>query len=139
LIGKQGKNLKMETVSGGAESLYDIDSPYTIVYFYEAACGHCQQETPKVYQVFQEFKDRGLAGVCVYTLSNKTEWLEYVSKNSLTDWINVWDPLNENDFRQAYSVYTVPQLYLLDKNKKIIGRRLDSVALSQMLNHLIKK
>jgi hypothetical protein len=109
LIGKQGKDLKMETISGGAESLYDIDSPYTIVYFYEADCNHCQQETPKVYQVFQEFKDRGLAGVCFYTQSNKTDWSEYVAKNNLTDWINAWDPLNDNDFRRAYSVYSVPQ------------------------------
>jgi thiol-disulfide isomerase/thioredoxin len=139
LIGKTGKNLKMETIGGGAESLYDIDSPYTIVYFFESNCGHCQQETPKVYKVFQEFKDRGVAGVCFYTRSNKTEWLEYVSKNNLTDWINVWDPSDKNDFRWAYSVYTVPQLYLLDKDKKIIGRRLDSAALSQMLNHFIKK
>jgi peroxiredoxin len=139
LIGKKGRDLKMETISGGAESLYDIDSPYTIVYFYEAACGHCKQETPKIYQVFQEFKDRGLAGVCFYTQSNKDEWLEYIAKNNLTDWINAWDPSDKNDFRRAYSVYTVPQLYLLDKDKKIIGRRLDSVALSQILNHLIKK
>jgi peroxiredoxin len=137
-IGKQALNLKMETIGGTPEALYDIDAPYTLVYFYEPSCGHCKQETPKVYKVFQNFKDRGLAGFCVYSQSNKEEWTEYVSKNSMTDWINVWDPTNSNDFRTAYSVYSVPQVYLLDKDKKIIGHRLDSESLSQMLMHLLK-
>jgi peroxiredoxin len=138
LIGKQARNLKMETINGGAESLFDIESPYILVYFFEASCSHCQQETPKIYKVFQEFKDRGLAGFCVYTQSDKQEWVEYVSKNQLTDWINVWDPRNENDFRVAYSVYSVPQVYVLDRNRKIVGRGLESVSLSQLLHHLIK-
>jgi thiol-disulfide isomerase/thioredoxin len=138
LVGKKAKNLKMETINGTYESLYDIDSPYTLVYIYEPTCGYCQQETPKVYKVFQNYKNKGLVGFCVYSQSNREEWISYVSKNKLTDWINVWDPANKNNFRIAYSVYSVPQVYLLDKDKKIIGRRLDSNSLSQMLAHLIK-
>ncbi|MDR1896286.1 MAG: DUF5106 domain-containing protein [Prevotellaceae bacterium] len=138
LLGKKARNLKMETINGTYESLYDIDAPYILVYFYESSCGHCQQETPKVYKVFQNYKDKGLVGFCVYSQTNKEEWISYISKNQLTDWINVWDPANANDFRVAYSVYSVPQVYLLDKDKKIIGRRLDSISLAQMLGHLMK-
>jgi peroxiredoxin/predicted CopG family antitoxin len=138
LIGKQAENLKMETINGGAESLYDIDAPYTLVCFYEASCDHCQKEIPKIYNVFQTFKDRGLVGFCVFTQKNKNEWLKFVSENQLTDWINVWDPKNENNFRVAYGVYSVPQVYVLDKNKKIVGRGLESLSLAQLLNHLMK-
>jgi predicted CopG family antitoxin len=139
LIGKTGRNLKMETVSGGAEALYDIDSPYTLVCFYESTCDHCRQEIPKVYKVFQAFKDRGLSGFCVYTQKDKNEWVKFVSEHQLTDWINVWDPKNETDFRVAYSVYSVPQIYILDKNRKIVGRGLESMSLAQLLNHLMKR
>jgi peroxiredoxin len=138
LIGKQAQNLKMETVTGSAESLYDIDAPYILVCFYESSCDHCRQEMPKIYKVFQLFKDRGLAGFCVFTQRDKNEWLKFVSENQLTDWINVWDPKNENDFRVSYSVYTVPQVYVLDKNRKIVGRGLESMSLAQLLNHLMK-
>ena len=139
LIGKQAKNLKMESLTGSPEALYDIDSPYTLVYIFEPSCGHCKVETPKIYKVFQEYKDKGLAGFCVYNLHNKEEWVEYISANNYTDWINVWDPRNETDFRTAYSVYSVPQVYVLDKDKKIIGRGLESVSLAKLLSHLLNK
>ncbi|MDR1583908.1 MAG: DUF5106 domain-containing protein [Prevotellaceae bacterium] len=138
LIGKQGKNLKMVTINGGAESLYDIDAPYTVVCFFEASCDHCRQEIPKVYKVVQNFKDKGLAGFCVYTQRDRNEWLKFVSDNQLTDWINVWDPTYETDYRVAYSVYSVPQIYVLDKDKKIVGRGLESQSLNQLLTHLMK-
>ncbi|MDR1594029.1 MAG: redoxin domain-containing protein [Prevotellaceae bacterium] len=139
LIGKQAKNLKMETVAGGAESLYDIDSPYILLCFFDASCAHCQHEIPQIYKIFKKFKDHGLAGFCVYARDNKTEWIEFLSKHKLTDWINVWDPANVNDFRIAYSLYSVPQVYVLDKDKIIAGRGLESVFLEKFLNDLIKK
>jgi peroxiredoxin len=139
LIGKKAKNLKMETLDGGAESLYDIDAPYILLCFYEATCDHCRQEIPKIYKVFQNFKDRGVVGFCVYTQRDKNEWLKFVSERQLTDWTNVWDPKNENNFRISYSVYSVPQVYVLDKNKKIVGRGLESISLSQLLGHLTKQ
>jgi peroxiredoxin len=138
LIGKQAKNLKMETITGVAESLYDIDSPYILLCFYDASCEHCQDEVPKIYKIFQQYKDKGLAGFCVYSRDDKKEWLEFVSKHKLTDWINAWDPANENDFRIAYSLYYVPQAYVLDRDKKIAGRGLDSASLTKLLNSLIK-
>ncbi|MDR2382383.1 MAG: DUF5106 domain-containing protein [Prevotellaceae bacterium] len=139
LIGKIGSNLKMETINGMAEALYDIDAPYVVVCFYESTCDHCQQEMPKIYEVFKTFKDKGVAGFCVYTQKDKNEWLKFVSEHKLTDWINVWDPNNENNFRVTYSVYSVPQVYVLDKNRKIVGRGLESRSLAQLLNHLTKK
>ncbi|MDR1130512.1 MAG: DUF5106 domain-containing protein [Prevotellaceae bacterium] len=138
LIGKQAKELKMETISGGAESLYDIDSPYVLLCFFDALCSHCKKEIPAVYKIFQKYKNRGLAGFCVYTYSDRKEWMEFVSRHQLTDWINVWDPANDNDFRIAYSIYSVPKIYVLDRNKKIIGRGLESESLARLLNSLIK-
>jgi hypothetical protein len=59
-----------------------------------------------------------------------------LAKNKFTDWINVWDPNDENDFRRAYKVYAVPQIYLLDKDKKIIAYDLDSISLARLLYDL---
>ena len=137
LIGNKAKELKMETINGMYESLYDIDSPYTLVYFFEPDCGYCRQETPKVYKVFEKFKDKGLAGFCVYTQQDKKEWVSYISKNKMYEWTNVWDPKNENNFRINYSIYIVPQIYVLNKDKTIVGRGLDSERLEQLLTRLL--
>jgi peroxiredoxin len=138
LIGKQAKNLKMETIAGVAESLCDIDSPYILLCFYDVSCEHCQEEIPRIYKIFQKYKDKGLAGFCVYSRNDKKEWLEFVSKHRLTEWINAWDPANENDFRIAYSLYYVPQVYVLDRDRKIVGRGLDSKSLPELLKQLIR-
>ena len=137
MIGKQAQNLKMESINGTHEALYDIDSPYTLVYFFDPTCSHCKKETPKIYKIFRKYSDKGLAGFCVYSQSDKEEWINYVAKNNLTDWLNVWDPANENNFRIAYSIYSVPQTYLLDKDKKIIGRRLNDETLEKLLKNLL--
>jgi peroxiredoxin len=139
LIGKQAKNLKMETLGGVAESLYDIDSPYILLCFYDTSCDHCRHEIPAIYTVFKKFKKKGLAGFCVYTRDDRKAWMEFVSKHKLTDWINAWDPTNENDFRIAYGLYYLPQVYVLDKDKKIVGRALEVASLPKLLNRLIKK
>ncbi|MDR0560911.1 MAG: thioredoxin family protein [Prevotellaceae bacterium] len=139
LIGKKAENLKMETITGSFESLYDIDSPFILVYFFDPGCRHCYLETPKIYRVFCKYKDTGLAGYCVYSQSNKEEWINYVAKNRFVEWTNVWDPTNENNFRKKYSLYTIPQAYLLDRDKNIIGRRLDETSLSLLLDGLLNK
>jgi hypothetical protein len=42
-------------------------------------------------------------------------------------------------FREYYNVYTTPQVYLLDKDKKIIGRRLNAEILEEILEHELGK
>jgi peroxiredoxin len=106
--------------------------------FYDTSCSHCQHEIPEIHAIFRKFKKKGLAGFCVYTRDDKKRWTEFVSKYKLTDWINAWDPTNENDFRIAYGLYYLPQVYVLDKDKKIVGRALESASLPQLLNRLIK-
>ncbi|MDR0386375.1 MAG: AhpC/TSA family protein [Prevotellaceae bacterium] len=137
LTGKQAADLKMETVGGGAESLYDIEAPYILVCFFDASCFHCRHEIPEVYKIFRRFKNKGLAGFCVYARDDKKEWMDFLAKHKLTDWINAWDPANLNNYRIAYSVYSVPQIYVLDRDRKIVGRGLDSASLEQLLNHLV--
>ncbi|MDR1055006.1 MAG: redoxin domain-containing protein [Prevotellaceae bacterium] len=137
LIGKQAANIKMQSLSGQYESVYGIEAPYTLVYFYEPSCGTCKKETPKIYKVYQKYRDKGLQVMAVYTQQNKEEWMSYVAEYGL-DWINVWDPRNDNDFRIKYTIYSVPQVFLLDGNKKIIGRRLNSEGLDKILSNLLK-
>ena len=41
------------------------------------------------------------------------------------EWTNVWDPGYTSNFRRLYDVTSTPIIYILDKNKKIIAKRLD--------------
>lgn len=137
LLGETAPDLLMETIAGQYESVSGIDADFLILYFFEPNCGFCKTETPKVHEIYNKFRDKGVQVFAVYTQQDKDEWIAYVAEKGL-DWINVWDPQNRNDFREKYNVYTTPQLYLLDKDKRVLGRRIDAVNLEKMLTSYTK-
>ena len=53
----------------------------------------------------------------------------------MEDFINVSDTDNKTNFRVFYDIYSTPVLYLLDKDKKILAKRLDIYNLKKYLNH----
>jgi len=146
LIGMQAQELKMQSLAGPFESLYAINSPYLMLVFYEPGCGHCKEEMPKLYEIFQKYRNKGVQAMAVCTIYKYDVWMKYVTENNYTEWINVWDGFNREDdvsigshFREYYNVFTTPQVYLLDKDKKIIGRRLNSDVLGQILEHRLSQ
>ncbi|MGA2955838.1 MAG: thioredoxin family protein, partial [Thermodesulfobacteriota bacterium] len=123
LIGQKGHELIMETFAGPYASLYDIKKDFTILYFWEPNCGHCQEATPKLKAYYDKVKNDGIEVFTVCTQSDRTKWEKYINDNNLT-WINGWDPKRSSHFDYYYNVQSTPTVYILDKNKKIIANKL---------------
>lgn len=124
LIGKKAKELVMESTTEEFFSLHQVDAPFTIVYFWEPGCSHCQKITPLLQKdVYEKFKDKGLKIYAVYTQHNKEEWKEYINEHELYDWIHVYDPYNHSNFRFDYDITATPQIFILDKEKNIIAKK----------------
>ncbi|MEA3317361.1 MAG: thioredoxin-like domain-containing protein, partial [Bacteroidota bacterium] len=136
LIGEVAHDLKMETNTGEYARLHDITANYTLVYFWEPNCGHCKKTTPKIYDLYEKYNRNEFDVFVVYTQRDKTEWLEYLNKNKF-DWTNVYDPYNLTNFRLFYNIYSTPTIYLLDKDKKIIAKRIDYKTLGKILEQEI--
>ncbi|MFA9214058.1 MAG: thioredoxin-like domain-containing protein [Candidatus Methylacidiphilales bacterium] len=145
LIGKKAKNLNMLDTNGRYHSLYNMDSKYTLLIFWNATCGHCKEEMPKIVNTYKEL-NKGLAPKSplkfdVYSVSlteNIDDWKKYLIEQKLPWKLNVYDPLNETNFRQYYDVYTTPVLYILDKNKKIIAKRIAADQITEFINNAEK-
>ncbi|MDR0582398.1 MAG: redoxin domain-containing protein [Prevotellaceae bacterium] len=133
LVDMKAHDLKMQMITGEYVSLYDIQTPYTLLIFFDSNCGHCKTEVPKLHEVYVKYKDRGLQAFCVYTQGNGQEWLKFLQENQLEDWINVWDPYRQTGFHDWYGVNTTPQVFLLNRDKTIIARRVSHDLLSQLL------
>ena len=110
-----------------------------VLFFYEPGCGHCKKATPKLKQLADKYWEKGVEVLGVYTQFKKEEWLEFIKEQGLENWINAWDPYNQSHFRTNYDVRSTPSIYLLDKNKNIIGKRIDVETLEQMLDDEFKK
>lgn len=130
LLGKKAQNITLPDSGMRYQSMYNIKSDYTVVVFWDATCGRCKEEMPKLLDLYNELnaglKPTAIKKIDVYAVSLTVEpetWKKYIIEHKLP-WINVHDPLKESNFRRHYDVYSTPVVYLLGKDKKIIAKRL---------------
>jgi len=131
--------IKKDPYIGSDFYIHDIKAKYTILYFWEADCGHCQKATPILHDVYERLKDKDLQVICVHvinTIEGKEEWVDFVNEHDLFGWINCWSPYS-NEFRKIYNLQSYPQLFILDKQKKIIAKRVSPEQAESILNNLI--
>ena len=123
LIGKKAQNLVMDSYKGIFVSLYDIEKEFTILYFWEPDCGHCKEATPKLKAYYDKAKNDNIEVFAICTTADKEKWSKYIEENKLT-WINGWDPQRSSHFDYYYNIQSTPTVYILDKDKKIIAKKL---------------
>lgn len=123
LIGKRAQNLIMDSYKGIHVALDDIDKDYTILYFWEPDCGHCKEATPKLREYYEKNKNESIEIFAVCTTAERDKWEKYISENNLT-WINGWDPERRSNFGFYYNVSATPLIYILDRNKTIIAKKI---------------
>ncbi len=127
MVAKNDTALKSNPYIGNNITLHSIKAKFLVVVFWEADCGHCKKIIPELYTLYQQkLKDKGVQILAIHMISSvegKRKWIDFVNEHSTYDWINAWSPYNY-DYKDLYNVYTTPQIYLLDENKKIIAKRI---------------
>lgn len=155
IIGKPAINLSLLDTSGNnwINMYKDVQSEYTVLIFWDPDCGHCKKELPKLAHYIDSVKS--IIDVKVYSVSShhNDQWKKFIGDNNL-DFINVAVPkdvyedqqkateyimqgltdLKSLNYNTTYDVYTTPQLYLLDKSKNIIAKKLDTDLLKTVLS-----
>lgn len=145
LIGEQAANLDMVDTAGKPMPLYNLQADYTLVVFWDPTCGHCKQEIPRIdsiYRVTWKQKNMKIYAVLSETEKQKQLWLTYIQDNKIGDWTNVYQPTaiaddelknNRPTYRQLYDVTVTPTLFLLDKQKRIIAKKLSIEQINDFL------
>ena len=138
LIGKKAPDIRMETLNGEPFRLSQHHSPYTVLAFYEPDCSHCKEYIPRLYrEIYLPFREKGLEVIAGYTMSDKKEWSEFIEKNHLNDWINVWDQYHLSRFKILYDTRTTPSVYLLDRENAIVAKKVTIEFLKEYLGHFL--
>jgi thiol-disulfide isomerase/thioredoxin len=138
LIGRVAANLRMEDINSTVRELHNVKSKITIVYFWEPGCSHCKKVTPALNEIYKTYKGHGMEVFAVYTQNEVEKWKEYVKKNELT-WINVWDPNRITNYHKLYDIYSTPIIYILDKDKKIIAKRIGIESVEKFIEEEFKR
>ncbi len=149
LIGDPAANMELVDTTDKPVSLYNLQANYTVVCFWDATCSHCKEEVPRLDTLYQnKWKQKGIKVFGVMTDGGKEAWLKFIREYNLKDWVHVYQTQAMKDadyaagrpgFRQLYDVYQTPMLYLLDKNKKIIAKKLSYSQLDDFLQYKLKK
>lgn len=123
-------------------SLYKTESDFIVLMFWEADCGHCKKIVPKMHEIFQtKLKDKNTKVLSVSTLfgeEGKIKWINFVNKYKLYDWINAWNPYSY-DFKVKYDISVTPQIFILDKNKTIVAKKIGPEQTEEIINSLIRQ
>jgi len=120
--------------------LYSMNSKYTLLIFWQYDCGHCVSEVPQIDSVYQSvLKDKGVEIYSVITQGEVSKIREAVAKLGVAHWNTVVDTSNKKAYQSQYDVYSTPKVYLLDAQKKIIGKSLDHSNILDVIDWVEKK
>lgn len=121
LLGRVAPALNLPDTANVKHSLLAVNAPFTIVFFWSPDCSHCLEDAPKLLQFYHKAKGKGIEVYAVAGSATQQQWLDAIKTNGL-DWINVMDTDNQ---RQQYDITMFPVVYILDKDKKIVMKRLE--------------
>lgn len=140
-------------------NLHQLKSDYIILYFWDPGCGHCKKETPKLQKLYAEkLKERGVEVFAVGkgTGDDYEDWKAFIKSKNLT-FINVsvTQPLYEEakqnalgtlqkyrttleslNYQETYDIFSTPRVWILDKDKRIIGKNLGVAQIEDYLDKI---
>jgi thiol-disulfide isomerase/thioredoxin len=118
--------------------LSEIKAKYTVIVFWAADCGHCQTEVPKLAEDLKVLK--GKIDFKVLAVQTKDElyqtWKKFIVEKKLTDFIHVFDPIHVNNLKEKFDIQGTPVIYLLDKDKRILAKKLATENVVDILRKL---
>lgn len=142
LLNSTAINLYLQDSAGKTVELAKINSDYTVVVFWDPTCSHCKVEVPELKTYYDSLRKAGVS-IEVYAIYSELDyptWRKYIREHHHT-----WKDVCARDAQELatakyyYDVFSTPTLYLLDKNKKIIGKRVDPHGLRNVLNRNIEQ
>lgn len=133
LVGRKGPDVKAPNPQGQLKSIYEIEAPYVVVYMYNPECEHCAKETPLLVEFYKEWKNQGVEVFAIAIDTDDAEWKDYIAKNKMQDWINVFDPTNKSIYAKYFVDHT-PEIYVLNPDRTIIAKNLKTSQIEEMIN-----
>ncbi len=133
LIGERAPELQMWDTNKVVTSLHQVSSDYLVLLFWDYECGHCKKILPGIRDYYNQMKDKGVKVFAVCTKTDLDKWKEYIRTNNL-NWINVNGGYSINRYDTLYDIMSTPIIYLLDKDKKILAKKIELEQLKEIIS-----
>jgi len=146
IMGTPASDIDLPDSTGNPVQLYGQAADFFLVVFWDPTCGHCKEVLPRLDSFYRaKWKNEGLKiyAVAKETDGTKNDWLSFIRDHKLTEWYNVYYSKTDDKARidagipgysQLFDVQSFPTLYLLDKEKRIIAKKLSVDQINSVLD-----
>ncbi|WP_421795913.1 redoxin domain-containing protein [Haliscomenobacter sp.] len=137
LIGKIAPDISLEC-KGQRTQLHQIQSPYTVLFFWRYDCSHCTESLPAVKKFYEKYAAQGitLVAICVNPTLEQPNCAKYLQENQMPEWFNATDPSGK--YFGLYNLETTPQVYILDQKKEILSKQVPADQLELVMDKIIE-
>lgn len=134
--GMEAPDLAGRTPEGPDFALSKLRGKYVLVDFWASWCGPCRRENPNVKAMYEKYKDKGFDILGVSLDRDEGAWKKAIEQDGL-----VWHHISDlkgwsSEHAKLYSVSSIPQTLLLDREGKIVQRNLRGEQLGEKLKEI---
>lgn len=127
-VGMPAADFPFTTQAGEEGHLYNLQSPYILLFFHDPDCEECQYVKQQLESQHAHFAQKGVQVVAVYIDDEVEAWQKAQYPSA---WLSVYAP--EIDKQDLYDIKALPTLYLLNTRKLVL---LKDVRLEEVINYL---
>ena len=137
-IGSLAPNLVLFDTLGKATQLSNIQSDFLLLYFFSPLCAHCQKATPIFADLVRKYPSSKLKIISITNDGEMDYWTGFV-KAQKYPFACYHDKLKPSKSEQLYATFDLPNVYLLDKNKKILAKKIPLENIEGLLRNFSDK
>ncbi len=139
-IGAMAPELAFPDPEGNIRKLSDLRGKVVLIDFWASWCGPCRRESPNVRNVYKKYHDQGFEVFSVSLDRDGNSWKKAIKDDQLV-WPNHVSDLKYWSSAAAaiYGVRSIPAMFLLDREGRIVAKDLRGAALENAVRELLSK
>lgn len=134
--GNMAPDMNLNDPFGKKITLSSLKGKVVLVDFWASWCKPCRDENPNVVRLYNKYKSKGFDVLGVSLDDNRESWMAAINKDQLL-WNHGSDLLKWNSsVVKLYNIESIPFTVLVDKDGKIIAKRLRGQTLENKLKEI---
>ena len=136
-IGREAPEITQQNPDGKMTSLSSLRGNIVLIDFWASWCGPCRKENPNVVKLYQKYHSKGFEVFSVSLDKTREAWLKAIADDHLT-----WTHVSDLGYWKSapallYGVSSIPFTVLVDRDGKIIAKKLRGESLEQKLEEVL--
>lgn len=138
-IGTLAENFTAQDTTGKDVSLSDFKGKYVVLDFWATWCKDCINELPVLKDLYQEYKDKKVAGADVEFVSvsfddNEQAWKSFIVRENM-EWhqISTLVKWKQNPISDLYKIGWIPTFYVIAPDGSIAGSAIKAFRIGEIL------